>query len=45
MIVELLELIMKTAFGESKIGPGFSVAQISDAESRLNLALPEALKD
>jgi hypothetical protein len=45
MIVEPLELIVKTAFAESKIKLGFSINQMAEAESRLNLALPEALKD
>lgn len=45
MIVEPLELIMTVAFEGSKPALGFSDDEISAAEARLGVDLPEALRD
>jgi len=45
MIVELLQVIVQTAFPGSTLKPGCSIDQIAAAEGRLELTLPEALKD
>jgi hypothetical protein len=44
-IIELLQLIMQTAFPNKTLEPGFSRDEIAAAEARLRVAFPEALKD
>ena len=45
MIVEPLRLIVETAFPGANRQTGLGKDQISAAESRLSVALPEALQD
>jgi cell wall assembly regulator SMI1 len=45
MIVELLEGIVRTAFPNRALNPGFSRDEIAAAEARLRVSFPEALKD
>ncbi|HEY8460805.1 MAG TPA: SMI1/KNR4 family protein [Blastocatellia bacterium] len=45
MIVEPLQAIAQTAFPNRTIEPGFSRDEIAEAEARLKIAFPEALKD
>jgi cell wall assembly regulator SMI1 len=45
MIVEPLQLILRTAFPNRAFDHGFSRNEIAAAEARLNVPLPEALKD
>jgi hypothetical protein len=45
MIGEPLQVIMRTAFPNRALDPGFSRDEIAAAEARLNVSLPQALKD
>jgi hypothetical protein len=45
MIVEELQMIVAAAFPDTQLPPGFTHEQIAAAEARLNVVLPEPLKD